>query len=148
MTLTEPTYPRWLGIVLQGHVKLNAEKWDHRIFAVEFLLPEAHQQTRVADTEVTLPAIPVPVAQRITNKSAAYAADTCGMLRTMVHGHLESIIQLQSHDQAMEDGAPQSPMYVTCHVVVGVEDEEPKQTGPAMGSYLLQLKRPRRGVLS
>ena len=148
MTLTKPTDPGWLGLIFQGHVKLNAERWDHRIFAVESLLPESHQQSWVADTEVTFLAIPVPVAQRITEESAAYAADTSDMLRTMVHSQLESIIQVQSHDQAMEDGAPQSPMYVTRPAVAGVEEEELKQAEPALGSYLLQLRRLQRGMRS
>ena len=148
MTLTKPADPGWLGLIFQGHVKLNAERWDHRIFAVESLLPESHQQSWVADTEVTFLAIPVPVAQRITEESAAYAADTFDMLRTMVHGQLESIIQVQSHDQAMEDGAPQSPMYVTRPAVAGVEEEELKQTEPALGSYLLQLRRLQSGMRS
>ena len=39
-------------------------------------------------------------------ESAAYAADMFDMLRTMVHGQLECIIQLQSRDHAMEHGGP------------------------------------------
>ena len=47
MTLTKPTDPGWLGLIFQGHVKLNAERWDHRIFAVESLLLESHKQSWV-----------------------------------------------------------------------------------------------------
>ena len=148
MTLTKPTDPGWLGLIFQGHVKLNAERWDHRIFAVESLLPESHEQSWVADTEVTFLAIPVPVAQHILEELAAYAADTSDMLRTIVHGQLESIIQVQSHDQAMEDGARQSPTYVTRPAVAGLEEEELKQTEPALGSYLVQLRRLQRGMRS
>ena len=50
MKLTKPTDPSCLGLIFQGHVKLNAERWDHRIFAVESLPPESHQQSWVADT--------------------------------------------------------------------------------------------------
>ena len=97
----------------------------------------------MADTEVTFLAIAVTVAQRITEDSAACTADTSDMLRTMVHGQLESIIQVQSHDHAMDDGAPLFPMYVTRPAVVGVEHTKPK-----MGSYLLQLRRLQRGMRS
>ena len=48
----------------------------------------------------------------------------------------------------MDDGAPQSPMYVTFPAVVGVDDEELKQTGPVVGCYLLQLKRLERSMRS
>ena len=147
MTLAKPTDLGWLGLIFQGHVKLNAERWDHRIFAVESLLPESHQQSWVADTEVTFLAIPVPVVQRITKESDAYVVNTCDMLCTMVHGQLESIIQVQSHDQAMGDGAPQSPMYVTRPAVAGVEEAKLKQTEPALGSYLSEL-RLQRGMRS
>ena len=58
-----------------------------------------------------LVAILVRVALRITEESAAYAADKCDMLHTTVHGQLESIIQVVSHDHTMDDGAPQSPMF-------------------------------------
>ena len=73
VTLTKPTDPGWLGLIFQGHVKLNAEGKDHCILAVESLLPESHKQSWVADTEVTFLAIAVPLAQHITEESAAYA---------------------------------------------------------------------------
>ena len=103
MTLTKPTDPGRLGLTFQGHIKLNVEWWDHRIFAVESLLPESHHPSWLADTKVTFLAIPMPVAHRITEESAAYTADKCDMLHTMVHGQLESIIQVQSHDHTMDD---------------------------------------------
>ena len=86
MILTKPIDPGGLGSNFQGHVQVNAERWDHPILAVDSLLPEWHHQCWVADTEVTFLAIAVLVAQRITEESAAYAAHVSYMLHAMVHG--------------------------------------------------------------
>ena len=62
ITLPKFTEPCWLGLIFQGHVKLNAERWDHRIFGVESLHPEFQEQSWVVHTEVAFVAIPLPVA--------------------------------------------------------------------------------------
>ena len=60
------------------------------------------------------------------------------------HGSWPARFHHPSASTQLDDGASQPPMYVTCHALVGMEDYELRQTEPAMGSYLLQLKRLQR----
>ena len=62
MALTKPSYVGWPGLIFQVYVKLNAERWEHRIFVVESLLLQTHQQSPLAGTKVTVLAISRPGA--------------------------------------------------------------------------------------
>ena len=149
--LTTVGYPRWLGLVLQGHIEAVPGApnltGDLKIFGAESLEPRAHQQQWVAVVETTFLAIPYAVTEAIHQESVGYA-DSSGLLQTVIHNQLGSLTHIVHEDSEADAAELQEPLHILSPIVTAYMDRELDSMWPLIAPDLQKLHRLQKGLKS